>query len=343
MARDLIRVGIIGAGFIGEKHGEAYAQNSRVKVTAVIDTRGENANRLAEKVGGKAYGSLEQMLANETIDALDVCLPTMMHKEAVIKAVRAGLDVLVEKPFALNTEDIDLMIGAAREQGKRLMVAHVCRFMPEYIFAKAIVEKGEFGKPLFFGAWRESATPNWSWNNWLRDRQLSGGTIMDLSIHDIDLSNWLLGVPTAFYGQEVTKPGKEGPSHVISSLTYSNGSMATIEAGHLLPASYPFTTGYRLLLEQGAIEFYGREHEERLIRIFSDKEVKIIDVAQLPGVSTTDPYAEELNHFVDCLLTGADFRISVDEAKLAVSTVQKLRESIRMGQKISIDVPIPGQ
>jgi predicted dehydrogenase len=330
----ILKVGVVGAGFIGQKHVEMYSKNPNAKVAGIVDFRLDNAEKLAKLCGGKAYSTLKDMLASEKLDAVDVCLPTTLHRDSVVEAIKAGLDVIVEKPFALNLEDVDVMINAAKEKNRRLTVAHVCRFMPEYIYAKSIIESGELGRPLFYGAWRESATPNWSLNNWLHDKKLSGGTVMDLQIHDIDVSNWLLGNPDSFYAQEVMKPGKEGPSHVISNLTYSNGAIATIEAGHLMPQTYPFTTGYRLVLEKGVVECRDGENGEKLIRITTDEGVKYIKCSELPKLVENDAYAEELDHFVSCILNGADFKISVDEARLAVETVRKLIESIDKSQRV---------
>lgn len=322
-----IRVGIIGAGFIGEKHAEAYQKVQAAQVVGIVDTRIQNAENIASKVGAKAYLSLEAMLNTEALDAVDVCLPTTMHKDAVLAALQAGLDVIVEKPFALDLNDVDEMIDAANSLKRRLMVAHVCRFMPEYIFAKTVIDNQELGQPLFFGAWRESATPSWSWNHWLRYPALSGGTIMDLQIHDIDIANWLLGTPSSFKAHQINHPSIQGPSHVISNIVYTSGAIANLEAGHLMPPVYPFTSGFRLLLEGGVIESFSTENKPLTIRLVNEGETRILTSSDLPSIAGDNPYAEELSHFVECLLSGAPFRINVMEARMAVSSVRKLIDS----------------
>lgn len=331
---DLRRIAIIGAGFIGVKHVEAYGFVERASVAAVVDANLEKAEALAGKIRAKAYTSMKEMLSKEELDVVDVCLPTTMHKDAVIEGLETGHDVIVEKPFALNMEDVDAMIEASLKHGKRLMVAHVNRFKPEYVLAKSIIDSGELGKPVFFGAWRESLTPNWSWNNWLQDKKKSGGTILDLSIHDIDISNWFFGAPEHFYAQESMIPGREGPSHVVSNLTYPGGVSSVIEAGHLMPPIYPFTVGYRLVLEKGALEFALRENEGKTLKIFTENKITAISEGELKPMLGSNPYAEELNHFIDCLITGEEFRISVEEAKLAVETVRRLMDSMDRGQRL---------
>ena len=334
-SREVVRVGIVGMGFIGEIHAAGYALNPRARLEGVVDVRLDKARGLAEKYGTRAYSSLDELLAAEKLDAVDICLPSTYHREAVIKAANAGLHVVVEKPFALDLRDIDEMIDAAGANGVRLMVAHVCRFMPEYLVARSFVENGQLGRPLFFSAWRNSTTPGWSWQNWLLDRQLSGGTVMDLQIHDIDLSNWLLGVPSSFQMREVMLPGRPGPSHVISSLVYNGGALANLEASHLMPAAYPFSIGYRLLFERGAVEYHSPQGGEKKVMVYAPEGVTALAGSQLPRITGDDPYAEELAHFVDCLLSGTEFRVSLREARLAVASVLRLRESLAQGGRVS--------
>lgn len=330
---EVVRIGLVGAGYIGAIHAAGYALNPRARLMAVADIRREKAATLAGKYGLKVYTTLDEMLAAGELDAVDVCLPSPCHREAVVKAAAAGLHVVVEKPFALNLEDIDAMLEAVRAGGVRLMVAHVCRFMPEYMAAKSLVDGGTLGRPLFFGAWRESATPGWSWNNWLLDRQQSGGTLMDLQIHDIDISNWLLGTPRSFQMREVMSPGRPGPAHVVSNLLYEGGAMASLEAGHLMPASYPFTTGYRLVCEGGAVEYMSPREGEKKVLVYYPDRVTPMGSEDLPAILGGDPYAEELAHFVNGLLDGTPFRVTPEEAGMAVATALKLAESAQEGRE----------
>ncbi len=328
MSKTVLKIGVLGAGFIGGKHIDAYPFVEHAKVTAVADKRSEKAEELAARVGARTYQTLEEMIEAEDLDCIDVGLPSKLHKEAVLMALETGHHVLVEKPFATNLEDIDAMIKTVRKSGKRLMVAHVCRFMPEYMHAKEVIESGKLGRTLYFGAWRESPTPDWSWNNWLFDRELSGGTVLDLSIHDIDLSNWYLGRPKRFYAHEVTKNGGKGPSHVVSNIDYAGGSVSSIEAGHLMPKSYPFTSGFRLVFEKGAIECEARAPEYNYVTVFTDKGITNITADQLPAVTGNNPYAAEISHFIGCILNDEEFTVSMAEARLAVESVLKLSRSI---------------
>ena len=292
---------IIGAGYIGKIHAGAYLHVPSVRIVAVVDRDLDKAAVIANITGGKAYSSWESMLEELVPDFADICLPSGLHRDAVVSALEQGMDVVVEKPFAIELSDIDAMIESSRRTGRRLMVAHVCRFMPQYVYSRDLVMSGKLGQPLFFGCWRESEMPRWSWNNWILDRSKSGGTIMDLSVHDIHVSNWLLGTPTDHSAFEVTDPLRSGPSHVVSMLSYPGGSRASVEAGHLMPKGYPFTAGFRLLFEKGILEWNTGTTKPGVLSLYSESAKEDIPVEKLLPMAGNDPYAEELAHFAECL------------------------------------------
>ncbi len=322
-----INVGVVGLGYMGKKHIECYQKMSNVNLVAVTSSK---AQTLAEEsnCGFKVYTDLDEMLRCESLDAVDICLPTVCHKEAVNKALDHGCHVLVEKPFALNSSEMDEMLEGSVKNGKRLMVAHVCRFMQEYRFAKDIIVEGSLGRPLYYYSCRNSATPKWSSNNWLADKQFSGGTVMDLQIHDVDIANWLLGEPTDYNMVEINNPqlGICDFGHIISTIKYGGKGVAVLEAGHLMPEAYPFYTAYRLICEKGVVEF-SRDANTSFILY---KENEIIDMTEEyhSQYGDVDPYYEELSHFVDCIIHDKEFDISTEEAKKAVDTVNKLLENI---------------
>lgn len=321
---------MVGAGFVGGLHSEAYSCLPEAKLVGVVDTRLEYAKKIAKQHGAKAFSSLDEALNSlKNVDVVDVCLPTELHKDAVLKAFNYGTDVIVEKPFAKEISDIDAMIEGSKKFNKKLMVAHVLRFMPAYSYIKKIVDRKVYGKPVYFTAWRIWNTPDWSWNDWITSMEKSGGTLLDLSIHDIDIANWLLGKPTSLFAQESYLPGKNfGPSHVTSCITYDSGVKATIEAGHLMPRAYPFTFGFRLVLENAAVEHLFIDGKSELYLI-DDSGRKDIQESELDSVPNGNSYAQEIRHFLENRNGDRGFIVTLEDAKLAVSTVHSLRKSIR--------------
>lgn len=313
MTKRVLQGVVVGAGFMGRTHLAAYGSRKDARIVCVVDRDVERARSIA--LGCEVRSDLSKALSDWEVDFVDVCLPSTLHRDAVVEALNAHADVLVEKPFAVSLVDVDAMVSASEKTKSRLMVAHVCRFMPQYLYLKNTVEGQILGKPLVFHAWRLSEVPAWSWNNWLNDKAQSGGTLLDLSIHDLDVANWLFGVPKAHNLTEISSLSSPGPAHTIARLSYDDIGAVTIEASHLMPKNYPFTAGFRLVAERGTLEFT----EGRLTE-YTDAGSTIVPIEQ------NDPYQAEIHHFLDCLKSGEDFRITPQEARLAVATVHELRK-----------------
>jgi predicted dehydrogenase len=132
MTKRVLQGVVVGAGFMGRTHLAAYASRKDAKIVCVVDRDTQKADGLARPHGCEVRTDLAQALQDWQIDFVDVCLPSTLHRSAVTTALGAKAHVLVEKPFATTLEDVDAMIGAAESADRRLMVAHVCRFMPQY-------------------------------------------------------------------------------------------------------------------------------------------------------------------------------------------------------------------
>src|SRR3954451_25383467 len=128
-----MKVGILGSGFMGGTHARAYAKLPGVSIAAVSSRRLEKAEKLASEVGGRPTVDDRSIIEDPTIDAISNTLPTHLHPESTIAALKAGKHVLLEKPFALTAAECDGMIAAARASGRILLVAHVLRFWGDYV------------------------------------------------------------------------------------------------------------------------------------------------------------------------------------------------------------------
>jgi UDP-N-acetylglucosamine 3-dehydrogenase len=297
------KVGVAGLGHMGKRHLAQYKALGYAPFTA--DPRMEEAEALSLGSAGH-YRDFGEMLEKERPDAVSVCLPSFMHRESALAAFARRADVLMEKPFALTLGDIDDMLAAAAASGRRIMVAHVCRFMAQYAMAKETVESGRLGKPVFLNAWRNGATPGWSAQNWLGDRNASGGTVMDLQIHEIDLAQWLLGpVREAALTQRQT-PKFEGSGffHAVSALSFGSGAAAVLEAGHLMEFAQAGRDAGMRLFEEGKTTDLSPEYTARC--------------------AGNDPYRDEIRHFISCVESGGGFLVTPDDARRAVETALRL-------------------
>ncbi|HAY14259.1 MAG TPA: hypothetical protein DCY02_07285 [Armatimonadetes bacterium] len=244
-----LRMGLVGCGFMGRMHGNVYRMLDKADLVAATDRSSERLSRYAQEMGCESEPSLEALLAREDIDAIDVCLPTYLHKEATLAAARAGKHVVCEKPMALNAADAEAMIEAAREAGVRLMIAHCIRFWPEYALLKQIVDDRRYGRLLSINLTRYGEFPSWSSENWLADESKAGGGVLDMHIHDTDFIHYLLGDPDSISSWGTVD--ERGPGHVFTTMTYGS-TVAHLEGGWNLPSHTPFKMAFRAIFERGA-------------------------------------------------------------------------------------------
>jgi len=144
----MIKIAIVGAGFIGEIHANAYKEIDGAEIVAVVDKSMEKGKKLAQNINAEYYEDLDNLLEIRDIDCVDICVPTFLHHDMVLKAAARNKHIFCEKPLALTLKDAEKMVGAVKDKETKSMVGHELRFWPEYVKAKEILESEELGKPL---------------------------------------------------------------------------------------------------------------------------------------------------------------------------------------------------
>lgn len=219
----MVRVGLIGCGRIAQvRHIPEYSANQDAKIAGFFDFNYERASELAEKYGGKAYRTLEEMLADDNIDAVSVCVANSAHAEDTIAALKAGKHVLCEKPMATTLEDCEAMVQAAKNSGKKLMIDQNQRLAKAHAKAKQLVQEGAIGRVLTFRTTFGHGGPEtWSIDpgkaTWFFDRKKSAmGAMADLGVHKTDLIQYLLDTKvTATTARVVTLDKKDANGNLI--------------------------------------------------------------------------------------------------------------------------------
>jgi predicted dehydrogenase len=278
----LMRLAVVGLGFMGGVHLKALGSVPSVELSAVVSRR-------ASPASVKHYTALEDALADPEIDAVDLCLPTDMHESATIQALRSGKHVLVEKPMALSVESCHRMIAEAERAGRILMVAHVLRFFPAYRALEHAIDHRGLGSIRFASFRRRCAQPGWS--DWITDKSRSGGGAFDLLIHDVDMALRLFGPPSA-----ISATGYEnalGAVDVISARLFYEGFVVEISGGWMFPGAFPFAMEFTVLGDYGVLEF---NSESRPLKLYGLGE-------EVP-LESTDGYAEEIAYFAKCCRSG---------------------------------------
>lgn len=196
----MLNAGIIGCGKIAQtRHIPEYLANPRCKIAGYYDFNTQRARELAERFGGCAYGSLEELLANDEIDAVSVCTSNDTHADIAVKALEAGKHVLCEKPMATNLADCERMQAAAEKSGRQLMIGMNQRLAGAHIKAKQLIDAGEIGRIITFKTFFSHSGPEtWSidpgTDSWFFDkRKAAMGALADLGVHKTDLIQFLTG------------------------------------------------------------------------------------------------------------------------------------------------------
>ena len=319
---------LVGGGYMSATHMACYIQNPSVEVLGVIDPNENKGRKLAAEHGVEWFKDIKSAFSYRSADFCDVCLPSFLHKDATIAAIEHGADVICEKPFSRLVEDAEEMMEAAAKHGRRLTVAHVCRFMPQYYKAKEILDSGRLGRPLYMSIMRESETPMWSVGNWLFDMDKSGGTILDLSIHDIDIVLWFFGRPESAQAMLIEKKEMPGLGVSVSSLSFKDGPAVDVTANHLLPRSHSFDTSFHITLTEGYIEY--SSFMPGKLSVWDSYGHSEIDLSIEEGFA--DAYKHELDSFVRAELDGSPFMISAEEAaedvRIGCELIRTVRKSI---------------
>ena len=329
-----MRIGILGSGFMGGTHARAYAKIPDVEIVAVSSRHLDKAEKLAGEVGARATTDDRSIIEDPTIEAISNTLPTHLHPETTIAALNAGKHVLLEKPFALTAPDCDGMTAAAEAAGKVLMVAQVCRFWGEYVSLVEFVRSDRIGAPISATAARLSQLPAWA--DWFTDPAMSGGAVLDLSVHDFDVVNWVLGTPRSVYarGRE-WRPGLWNDIHAIVDYGDANGF---VEGSEFMPADYPFGCGLKVICEGGVVEFRFQAGGASVemgggSTLLVHEAGKAYPLEPKPG----DAYENQIGYFVGSVRDGRlPARGTPDQARLAVRTANAARESLETGAIVRI-------
>ena len=309
----MVKVGIVGVGFMGKMHFNVYKNYPKARVVALADVdpvkRAGDWSRIGGNVedkraanvdlsGIRVYSKAEELFKDENVDVVDITLPTFLHAKYAVAALKAGKHVICEKPMALTLADCDKMMAAADAAKRTLVIAHCIRFWPEWTVLKQIIKSGKYGRVKAARFYRMSLTPTWSWTNWLLDGKRSGGALVDLHVHDVDYVNYAFGVPKAVQSSGVVGGvSKTGIDSISTQYLYTGGPQVVAEAHWMAAPGFGFTHGFHAVLEGATIEFDSKTNTPLTVHESSGKSIQ-------PKKPENDGYVTELRYFVDCIAAG---------------------------------------
>ena len=330
----MYRIGIIGTRSMGRTHSASYLALSRDHDVVVSAIAGKNPERLQvlakEWPEAKLYTEGEELLDDESIDAVDLCIPTYLHAEFAIAAMEKGLNVFLEKPVCNSFSEIESLLETKKRTGVQVMVGQVCRFFPEYLFLKEAVDSGCYGKLNSLVMYRQNSSDRTAprgFNDWYSNPILGGSVVMDLHVHDVDITRWILGEPNDYtvFAKESTPKYFE---HIVTKYDYKD-VFVVAEAVWDYVRSVPFEMAYRAGFDAATVMYNSSfsptlKVYEGLSDISSPElfEGEPDDVKQLSG------YYYQLRYFVEQCISQKPIEINsledaVNSTKLALMEYQR--------------------
>ena len=327
-----LRVGIVGAGFMGRVHLAALAAEG--VVAAVMDPHPERAATLAEDHGARVCDSLDELI--DDVDVVDVCAPTHLHAEIAVAAAGAGRHVICEKPLARTLDEAEAVIAACTRSGVRLFVAQVVRYFPEYVAARRALLDGAVGEPAVLRFKRASYRPRVPPDHWLLDREKSGRVVVDLMIHDFDMARWLAGEVVTVHCRSAADDRPDlAVDHAVATLTHASGAISQV-SGSWAYGTETFRTAFEIAGSSGLISYDSATAQPIVsyLRTTPPQEAGAVGLPRSPAAE--DPYRLELREFLTAIERRVPARVEPADGLEALRIALAAEASARTGQVVHL-------
>jgi len=334
MGCQMVSVVVMGTGWAAEMHIRAFQKIPDVKVVAVCGLSYENTAKVALKYAiPNIYTDHNKMLREQSADIATVCTPNYLHRAMSIDAMRAGADVLCEKPVAINSDEIDSMISIRNATGKKLVIAHQKRFTTEAKYLKSIITKGVLGEVYNVNSqWvRCQGIPGMG--GWFTDKSRSGGgALIDIGIHVLDLSMWFLDFPDTktisgicgsrfgYNGLGAGDFGRRvsGESFVYDVEDYASAQIITKDG---ISIQLQCAWAAHVKEERFNVELWGDKCGASLCppEVYSSS--KSYTAVDIPSISLVNEYDLQVYEFVNYCISGDPGQLCTAEQALAVMNI----------------------
>ncbi len=351
-----IKVGAVGIGGIFNWcHGDAWLKNPNVELVAVCDIVEAKAAKFAKAHGIQhVFTDCKKMMEAVKLDAVGIATPNYLHSEIAVAALERGLNVFCEKPDAVSPAEAQRMADAARKSGKLLMTMRNNRFNPASVFLRKYIQAGHMGD-IYTGrcGWlRRRGIPGAG--GWFTTKaQSGGGPLIDLGVHIMDLSIWLMGNPrpVSVMGASYRKFAKTGVSDSMHSAFGEAKAGGTFDVEDLASGFVRFDNGATLQIEfswasnieneRVFIELRGDKAGLTLdmpnqLKIFTEIEGALCDIVPRIPETKAGPHSLNIDHFVDCLLGKAEPTIRPEHGVDMIKILSAIYQSAQTGQAIQL-------
>lgn len=338
----MINFGLIGCGRVAPRHAQSIKQLRETRLVATADIRFDRAQRFAEEYGAEAYQDYCDLLARSDIDAVSICVPSGLHAQVALDALRAGKHVLVEKPIALTLEDADRMIAEARRQGRWLGVVLQNRYNSPVQQVRRAVDEGLLGRLYLGNACVRWYRPQSYYDDgWHGTRGMDGGALMNQSIHHIDALQWLMGPVHAVQAYTATLAHRMEAEDVgVAVLRFVSGALGTVE-GSTLTWPQNLEGSISIFGEHGSVQVGGTAlNRITLWKVRGQLELE----AEILTSQRVDPpsvygysHREVIRDFAQAVLEGRPPSTPGEEARKSLALVLAIYEAAATGREVIVN------
>lgn len=330
-------IGLIGLGYISNIHIEAYTGRRDVWIKAISDS---NQSLLLQR--GKALGLTEVypdyhfMLADSTINVVDIMTPHYLHKQCVCDALSAGKTVICEKPLATTVKDVDAMIKAAQTVKRRIYVKQYLRFSTAYKKAKELIQKNIIGTPyyvqcMFTGNSVKDYQNPLTWRASVKES--GGGVFMDIGVHMLDLLFSIFGKPISVYAEckkVLSKMTQKGEDLTAVMLDFPNNILVNLACTHV-DVGYRFRWEVRIYGTNGVMTIIDQGKQAKELNVIRENQV-VYQFVEIDWWRQANLGA--LNDIMEKIKSGQEPAVPLSEVRDIINIIEQSYRSSRLGKKI---------
>jgi len=340
--QEKLKIAIVGSGTWGENHGRIYQAHPFAEVTAVCDMNKAKAENMAAILGVKGvYQDYREMFEKADCDAVAIVTPDYAHADIAETAARAGKNMLIEKPLATTREDVYRIVNAVDKYQVRAMVDLHNRWSPPFNAAYESVINGELGR--VYSSYMRLNDVKWVATDmlpWAADSSI----MWFLGSHSLDTLRWIMQdeVKRVYCVSSegcLKAKGVDTVDQYMSTIEFTGGGIAQMENGWITPNANPCVNDikFNVLGEKGMISIDASNHN--LIQKYTDDKVTVPDVLvqnHIFGKPKGFAY-ESIHGFVDCMLSGADFPVTIKDAANTVLAILAIMESAKTREPVEVE------
>jgi len=303
-----------GAGWVSGEHIKAYKNNPHCEVVAIGSRKAESARAKADEAGIECaiYTDYDELLADKRVDIVSICTPNDRHAIETIKAAEAGKHILIEKPVALNLEDLARMRDVVRRAGVKTVVSFVLRWNPLFECIKGLQKTIALGQIFYaevdywhpLGRWYKGF-------DWVTTKKAGGSMLLAAGCHAVDAIRYFMESEIVEVSAYTTNAGEcEYPGTIVAALKFENGRIGKVSA--TWDVRSPYTFSIELLGENGTLRD-NRLYSKALLP-GQTKFLEIPTILPDSGDVTHHPFQPEIDHLVDCILTNTESHVNLEDA-----------------------------